>query len=190
MPPHGGNTSLSRIEIQRAIVYLVNESGGNWVEPPDPARHRPRRSGTEVVQAHCVLCHATGVDNAPRIGDRAAWLPRTKLGLDPLVLSVVRGHGSMPPRGGKANLTDDELRDAVIYMMSPLSSRSAADREAKRRRQDPARGVIALSGRRRRFRNPAPPPAGSRAASGCAAAGGRGDRRHGTGSARNPERSC
>jgi len=131
MPPHGGNTSLSRLEIQRAIVYMVNASGGNWVEPPDPRPAGPARSGAQVVIAYCALCHESGFDGAPRIGDRIAWLPRTRLGIDPMVHSVVRGHGGMPPRGGQANLTDAELRDAVIYMISSPSAREEADRKAK-----------------------------------------------------------
>jgi len=130
MPPHGGNASLSRLEIQRAIVYMVNASGGNWVEPADPRPKGAARSGAQIVHAQCALCHEFGFDGAPRIGDRAAWLPRTKLGIDPMVRTAIRGHGAMPPRGGKANLTDAELRDAVIYMISSPGARAAADRKA------------------------------------------------------------
>ncbi len=134
MPPHGGNTSLSRLEIQRAVVYIVNASGGHWIEPIDPRPEGEERSGAQIVQSHCALCHAPGFDGAPRIGDRAAWLPRTTLGIDPLVRSAIRGHGDMPPRGGQANLTDDEVRSAVIYMISSPSARAAADRRANLRR--------------------------------------------------------
>lgn len=126
MPSHGGDTSLSDLELRRAIVYMVNASGGNWVEP---AREQPaaERSVAQIVQSYCALCHAAGYGGAPRIGDRAAWLPRTALGIDPLVRKVVRGHDKMPPRGGQANLTDAELRGAVIYMISSAGARGAAD---------------------------------------------------------------
>jgi cytochrome c5 len=123
MPPHGGNFTLSQRELQRAIVYLVNESGGAWVEPADPKKPGAARSAAQVVQDHCALCHASGFDNAPITGDRAAWLPRTVLGIDPLVRTVARGHGGMPARAGKASLTDVELRSAVIYMASSASKR-------------------------------------------------------------------
>jgi cytochrome c5 len=131
MPPHGGNTSLSRLELQRAIVYMVNESGGEWVEPADPKQAAGRRSGMQVVGEHCALCHEPGFDGAPRIGDYAAWLPRTVLGINPMVRATVRGHGGMPPRGGKASLTDAELRSAIIYMISSGRARAAAEREKK-----------------------------------------------------------
>ena len=129
MPPHGGNTSLSRLELQRAIVYMVNESGGEWVEPEDPARPASHRNGAQIAKVHCGLCHESGFDGAPRIGDYAAWLPRTTLGINPLVRAAVRGHGGMPPRGGKATLTDAELRSAIIYMISSERGRAAAERE-------------------------------------------------------------
>jgi hypothetical protein len=72
-------------------------------------------------------CHETGVGGAPRIGDRSAWLPRLKLGLDTLILSAINGHGGMPPRGGAADLTDPEIRSAVVYMFNAgtVSTKSA-----------------------------------------------------------------
>jgi cytochrome c5 len=74
------------------------------------------RSGEQVVQIQCAKCHQTGVGGAPRLGDRKAWIPRMKPGLDSVVASAIRGHGKMPARGGMADLTDSELRNAIIYM--------------------------------------------------------------------------
>lgn len=37
MPPRGGDTSLSDLEIARAIVYMANQSGGSLKEPAAPA---------------------------------------------------------------------------------------------------------------------------------------------------------
>ena len=54
--------------------------------------------------------------DAPKIGDRTAWLPRMSQGLDLLVRSAIRGHEGMPARGGMADLTDSEVRAAVIHM--------------------------------------------------------------------------
>jgi cytochrome c5 len=75
------------------------------------------RSGESIVAMRCAQCHGTGVAGAPRIGDRAAWIDRAKTGLDGLVRSAIRGHGSMPSRGGLADLTDPETRAAVTYMV-------------------------------------------------------------------------
>ena len=37
MPPKGGLADLTELELQRAIVYMVNQSGGNLKEPAEPA---------------------------------------------------------------------------------------------------------------------------------------------------------
>ena len=118
MPAHGGNPKVSDYEIQRAITYMVNRSGGNWIEPTNKKGKVPVRTGKAIVEAHCVKCHQTGVDGAPKIGDRAAWIPRGANGFDALVRSAINGHGGMPPRGGAADYTDAELRDAVVYMFN------------------------------------------------------------------------
>ena len=74
--------------------------------------------GEQVVQQRCVKCHGPGLNGAPKIGDRDAWIPRLKQGIDPLVRSAIRGHGNMPARGGMAQFTDPEIRSAVLYMVN------------------------------------------------------------------------
>jgi len=124
MPTHGGNPGLTDLEIGRAVAYMVNRSGGQWVEPASAKELSTERSGEQIVKAQCVKCHKDGTGGAPRIGDRDAWVPRMKLGFDPLVRSAIRGHGGMPPRGGQASLTDAELRSAIIYMFNPSSAQA------------------------------------------------------------------
>ena len=114
---HNGNIgSVSRLEFERAVVYMINAAGANWAEPAG-SRRSAGTAGAQIAQSHCALCHGNGFDGAPRIGDRTAWLPRTKLGLDPLVRAASSGHGGMPPRGGEVTLSDAELRSAIIYMI-------------------------------------------------------------------------
>jgi cytochrome c5 len=88
-----------------------------------PALAQPaQRSGEEVVKQQCARCHQTGVSGAPKIDDRAAWAPRMKQGLDATVRSAIKGHGKMPARGGLAELTDAELRAAIVYMFYPAGA--------------------------------------------------------------------
>jgi cytochrome c5 len=116
MPSHGGNQSLSDMEIKRAVTYMVNQSGGKWAEPVNKKALPAPRTGEEIVKAQCIKCHEAGKGGAPKIGDRDAWIPRLKDGLDNTVRSAINGHGGMPARGGMANLTDAEMRSAVIYL--------------------------------------------------------------------------
>ena len=77
------------------------------------------RTGEQIVNAQCAKCHQGGTSGAPRIDDRAAWIPRMKNGLDATVRSATKGHGNMPARGGLADLSDAELRNAILYMFYP-----------------------------------------------------------------------
>ena len=119
MPAHGGNLKLTDLEIARAVAYMVNRSGGRWTEPASAQDLAAERSGERIVRAQCAKCHLKGVGGAPGIGDIAAWTPRLKDGLDNLVRAAIHGHGGMPPRGNRADLTDAEVRNAVIYMINP-----------------------------------------------------------------------
>ena len=117
MPAHGGTTGVTDVEIQRAIAYMVNRSGGHWVEPL-AAGAPALRTSESVVQNQCAGCHQEGKDGAPKIGDRAAWTPRIAKGMDPLVASAVHGHGPMPARGGMPDLSNDDIRGAILYMFN------------------------------------------------------------------------
>jgi cytochrome c5 len=121
MPAHGGDMTLTDLEIERAITHMVNQSGGNWVAPADRLTPAVARKGRQVVEAKCARCHETGVDGAPRIGERDAWIERIARvrGIDMLVSSAIHGHGPMPQRGGLADLTDAEIRAAILYMYAP-----------------------------------------------------------------------
>ena len=143
MPAHGGSPDLTDLEIGRAIVHMVNRSGGRWAEPASLAALAAERSGPQIVKEQCAKCHQKGVGGAPRIGDREAWTPRLKDGLDNAVRAAIHGHGGMPPRGARADLTDAEVRSAVIYMINPVS---AAKKDAPARAAPPAAPYKSVDG--------------------------------------------
>jgi cytochrome c5 len=76
--------------------------------------------GKAVYEKTCVACHASGVANAPKLGDKAAWGPRVSAGKAALVATVKTGKGAMPPKAGNAALTDDEIGAAVDYMLATV----------------------------------------------------------------------
>lgn len=75
------------------------------------------KSGEQVFNATCTVCHTAGVAGAPKVGDKAAWEPRLAQGMDALVNSSVKGKGAMPPKGGNTSLSDAEVKSAVQYML-------------------------------------------------------------------------
>ena len=75
--------------------------------------------GAKIYTANCAACHASGVANAPKFGDKAAWAPRIKQGAPVLYEHAIKGFagkvGMMPPKGG-SSATDDEVKAAVDHM--------------------------------------------------------------------------
>jgi cytochrome c5 len=74
--------------------------------------------GKRVYLRACAACHSAGVSGAPRLGDNRAWVQRLEAGSSVLDASVLRGKGAMPPKGGNASLTDEDVRAALAYMLS------------------------------------------------------------------------
>ena len=75
-------------------------------------------AGEKLYKSTCFACHGTGVANAPRFGDKAAWAPYIATGMDEMLKVVKTGKGAMPPKGGAMNASDEDLRAAVEYMVS------------------------------------------------------------------------
>lgn len=115
MPAHVGQSNLSDLEISRAIAFM--SSGGRAADPQKPYASPATGTGEQLVQSHCVKCHGTGVDGAPRTDHFEDWKPRLIKGVDALVQSAISGHKGMPARAGLANLSDTDLRNAVTYMV-------------------------------------------------------------------------
>ena len=86
------------------------------------AQQPGERSGKEVVDAQCSKCHMECKGGAPKIGDRVGCMQHLKKGLGATVREAIKGHGGMPARGDKADLTDREVRNAILYMFYPGSA--------------------------------------------------------------------
>ena len=82
-----------------------------------PAASAPAKAGDAVYSGACVACHAAGVAGAPKLDDKAAWEPRLAQGIDGLVNSVLNGKNAMPPKGGNPSLSEQEIRNAIEYML-------------------------------------------------------------------------
>ena len=70
-----------------------------------------------TYRTSCQSCHATGAAGAPKTGDKAAWKARIAAGMDTMVTNAIKGKGAMPPKGGRPNLTDAQIKAVVKYMV-------------------------------------------------------------------------
>ena len=83
---------------------------------PASAAAAGKADGKKIFETTCIVCHGTGVAGAPKAGDKAAWAPRLKTGMDALYTSALNGKNAMPARGGNGALTDAEVKAAVDYL--------------------------------------------------------------------------
>jgi len=138
-----GGGDFTDLEVGRAVVYMANKGGAKFDEPKAPAAgaSAPAAAATpaaavvaaaaEPAKAEapgaapalytqvCQACHASGVANAPKVGDKAAWGPRLAQGVDGLTASAIKGKGAMPPKGG-SGASDADIKSVVAFMVSSV----------------------------------------------------------------------
>ena len=73
-----------------------------------------------IVDRHCQACHDAGLAGAPKLDDADSWSPRILSGIDAMTQTVISGKGAMPPRGTCFQCSDDQVRLAVISLISRL----------------------------------------------------------------------
>jgi cytochrome c5 len=91
-----------------------------------PERVATVLTGPQVYNEACFACHsAPGVGGAPVIGDAQAWDPRVAQGMDTLTQHALNGYqgnsGFMPAKGGRVDLSDQEIVSAIEYMVGQLN---------------------------------------------------------------------
>lgn len=73
-------------------------------------------NGSKVYGSACATCHDAGIAGSPKIGDKAAWVPRIAAGK--MYEVALKGKGGMPAKGGNASLSDADVKAAVDYMVA------------------------------------------------------------------------
>ena len=77
--------------------------------------------GEKVYKSTCSICHKSGLNGAPRMGNRKDWESRLSQGNEILYSRAINGYrgskGSMPSRGSNPRLSETEVRAAVDYIV-------------------------------------------------------------------------
>ena len=90
--------------VMAALIPSANAAGGG-------------DKGKKIYDTTCAVCHGAGVADAPKPGDKAAWAPRLKAGIDAVYANAIKGKGAMPPKGTYQG-PDADVKAAVDYMVS------------------------------------------------------------------------
>lgn len=77
-------------------------------------------AGRKIFKEFCTSCHGKEpiIDvPAPRIGDKKAWKVRKNGGMKMLLKMTTEGVGAMPARGGCFECSDNQLEEAIKYIL-------------------------------------------------------------------------
>ncbi len=75
--------------------------------------------GQLIYDRACGTCHESGAGGAPLMV-AGEWVGRVEKGMEELVANAINGIGAMPPRGGRRDLSDEQIEVSVAFMLDML----------------------------------------------------------------------
>lgn len=75
--------------------------------------------GEMIYNNACQACHMAGAAGAPQLV-ASQWEGRIGKGVDTLVSHAIDGFNAMPAKGGRSDLTDEQVRASVEYMLAQI----------------------------------------------------------------------
>jgi cytochrome c5 len=115
------------IEDRAEVVANIAPVAKVEVASAEDMAEKTEKTGEEIVNTSCAMCHGTGMMESPKIGDAGQWGPRIAQGYDTLVNHAINGIRNMPPKGGNAALSDKEIGRAVAYMANQAGADFTAE---------------------------------------------------------------
>jgi cytochrome c5 len=107
---------MKRMACLAAVVAVLAGCGESGTQSTAGAAAHP---GEQTYMRFCYSCHAAGIASAPKVGNADYWAPRIAKGADALLKSTIEGIApGMPARGLCNQCSDQELADAIDYMIS------------------------------------------------------------------------
>lgn len=109
------------LSISLAVFSVVLAGCGSETETTTvKPKQEEHQVGEALYKQNCKVCHAQGLNGAPILGNKKMWGPRAEQGSAVLVQHAMEGFGLMPAKGGKMDLTEEEITAVVEYMLAQL----------------------------------------------------------------------
>ncbi|MGP4712574.1 c-type cytochrome [Psychrobacter sp. T6-4] len=77
-------------------------------------------AGVTLYESNCKACHASGLLNAPKYGDKAGWALALQKDKQTLYLHSANGFNKMPAQAVNG-VTEAQVKAAVDYMLAAVS---------------------------------------------------------------------
>jgi cytochrome c5 len=113
------STSTDNAQAAAAVAALANVPQASSGAAAGTQSADASQAGKALYTQVCQACHAAGVLNAPKYGDKDAWAPRLKEPMETVYNYALHGRGAMPPKGG-SNASDADVKAAVDYMVAAV----------------------------------------------------------------------
>lgn len=132
-----GGTDRASMAPEMVLSRIAPVAHYNTGAPLPEEGDKQALTGEQVYNRLCMTCHDTGVTDAPIKGNLEQWAPRIAQGADVLFQHSLEGFNAMPAKGGDASLLDEEVKNAVVFMVNAsggdisLDSSDAAPAEAE-----------------------------------------------------------
>ena len=116
-PASGADANAAQAQSAAAAIAAIPQASSAPAAAGGEQSADASQAGKALYQQVCQACHAAGVLNAPKFGNKADWAPRLKDPMDTIYNYALHGKGAMPPKGG-SNAPDADVKAAVDYMVS------------------------------------------------------------------------
>jgi cytochrome c5 len=111
---------IGKVAIEGEAVAASDSAAA--ISEPEPVA--AALSGPQVYNSACLACHGAGIGGAPATGNKEQWAARIAQNAQVLQDHVINGYqgnnGYMPPKGGRVDLSDEEILAAMNYMIDQV----------------------------------------------------------------------
>ncbi|MBU1371079.1 MAG: c-type cytochrome [Bacteroidetes bacterium] len=105
------------------LIGTLSSCGGSSERQADLA------NGETIYNKACIACHLKGVAGAAALDDKARWEEIAAKGMTTLLDHAVKGYtgkyGVMPEKGTCMDCTEQDLFDAISFMMDKAAVKPA-----------------------------------------------------------------
>ncbi len=112
-------------DVNSLLLKIGNDLTVNSNQPVSVVRDLPKveeksevSPGQKIYEATCSACHANEAIGAPVVGNKDAWAKVVSKGIDKVYSNAINGVNAMPPKGGNMDLTDEQMKQVVDYMIN------------------------------------------------------------------------